>query len=66
MSDAKALRIIGREMQDRGIDFRTDEIGIEALVLLNAADLIDDLQKRLADREAEVESLSYRLYNGRH
>ena len=48
MSDAKALRIIADQMEDNK-SYRTDEMGIEALCLRNAADRIEQLEAALDD-----------------
>jgi hypothetical protein len=52
---------------DNGMTSDKDEIITAQNVLIQEMQKeIEELKKRLADREAEVESLSYRLYNGRH
>jgi hypothetical protein len=47
VSNTEALCIIGNEMRDKGINFRTDGLGIEGLVLLEAADEIKRLRTAL-------------------
>lgn len=57
MAEAEALRILSREMSDKGDDYRTDSYGIEALCLSNAADLIDEQARYLADLRDGVAKL---------
>jgi hypothetical protein len=44
---SEALRIIAQQMSEQGVDFRTDEHGIEALCLQEAAYEIERLRESL-------------------
>lgn len=57
MSEATALRILSREMSDKGDDYRTDAYGIEALCLSDAADLIDKQAAENAKLRAALEEI---------
>ena len=61
MVDADALRTIAAQMEDHKA-YRADQMGIEALVLVNAATRLDSMERTLKAIESVIK---IRMYRGR-
>jgi len=61
MIDADALRAIAAQMEDHEA-YRSDAMGIEALVLTNAATRLDSMERTLKAIESIIK---IRMYRGR-
>lgn len=59
--DADALRAIAAQMEDHEA-YRSDAMGLEALVLINAATRLDSMEKTLRAIESIIK---IRMYRGR-